>query len=307
MIIVFGSVNIDLVTRVPAIPAPGETVLGEAYALVPGGKGANQALAARRAEAQVILAGAVGRDDFARAALALLEADGVDLSRLDRVEARTGAAFISVDAKGENAIVVASGANAQARAAALDGLALGTGDTLLLQRETPEAESLAAARRAKAAGARVVLNLAPADALAPEWLDLLDILIVNEHEAVQVGRALGIPGEAEDVARALDAQFGVTTVATLGAEGAVAWSGGVRRAAPAPKIEVVDTTGAGDTFVGAFAAALDRGLHLGGALLRGVAAGGLACTKAGAQTSIPRRDDIEKLARELAAADTPRG
>lgn len=294
MIVVFGSINIDLVTRVPAIPAPGETVLGRSYALVPGGKGANQALAARRAGAEVALAGAVGHDDFARAALALLEADGVDLARVERVAAPTGAAFIAVDEQGENAIVVASGANAFARAAALDGSTLGAVDTLLLQRETPENETLAAARFARARGARVILNLAPAGALAPQWLDVLDMLIVNEHEAVTVGRALGLDGDAEAVARALDAR-GVATLATLGAAGAVIWSGGARFAAPAPKVEVVDTTGAGDCFVGAFAAALDRGLPVGEALAQGVAAGALACTREGAQTSLPRRAEIEAL------------
>lgn len=301
MILVFGSINIDLVTRVPSIPAPGETVLGRSYALVPGGKGANQALAARRAGAQVALAGAVGRDDFARAALALLEADGVDLTCVERVEAPTGAAFIAVDAKGENAIVVASGANACARAAALGGAIPGPGDTLLLQRETPEAESLAAARAAKARGARVILNLAPADALASEWLELLDLLIVNEHEAVALGRALGLDGDAEAVARALDAR-GVATVATLGAAGAVVWSGGRRCAAPAPKVDVVDTTGAGDGFVGAFAAALDRGATIDEALAEGVAAGALACSVAGAQTSLPRRAAIEATARAMKTA-----
>ena len=301
MIFVFGSINIDLVTRVPTIPAPGETVLGRSYALVPGGKGANQALAARRAGAEVALAGATGRDDFARAALALLGADGVDLTRVERVEAPTGAAFIAVDEKGENAIVVASGANLFARAAALDGAALGKGDTLLLQRETPESETLAAARLARTRGARVILNLAPAGAFAAEWLDVLDILVVNEHEAVAVGRALGLAGDAEAVARALDAR-GVATVATLGAAGAVAWSGGARHAVAAPKVEVVDTTGAGDCFVGAFAAALDRGLPIGAALAQGVAAGALACTRAGAQPSLPRRGEIESLARKVADA-----
>ena len=301
MIFVFGSINIDLVTRVPTIPAPGETVLGRSYALVPGGKGANQALAARRAGAEVALAGATGRDDFARAALALLGADGVDLTRVERVEAPTGAAFIAVDEKGENAIVVASGANLFARAAALDGAALGKGDTLLLQRETPESETLAAARLARTRGARVILNLAPAGAFAAEWLDVLDILVVNEHEAVAVGGALGLAGDAEAVARALDAR-GVATVATLGAAGAVAWSGGARHAVAAPKVEVVDTTGAGDCFVGAFAAALDRGLPIGAALAQGVAAGALACTRAGAQPSLPRRGEIESLARKVADA-----
>src|SRR5271170_8094587 len=131
MIIVFGSINLDLITRVTQIPGPGETTLGDDYATSPGGKGANQALAARRAGAKVALVGATGGDAFAAAALALLKADGVDLSATREVAAPTGAAFIAVDAHGENAIVVASGANRYAKAAQLDGLAIGAGDILV--------------------------------------------------------------------------------------------------------------------------------------------------------------------------------
>jgi ribokinase len=134
MIVVFGSVNLDLVTRVTKIPAPGETVLGPSYDVVPGGKGANQALAARRAGARVMLVAAVGQDAFAATALSLLAADGVDLSAVARLEAPTGAAFIAVDAHAENAIVVASGANAHAKASQLEGVSFGASDILLLQR-----------------------------------------------------------------------------------------------------------------------------------------------------------------------------
>ena len=141
MIVVFGSINIDLVTRAARIPGPGETVLGGDYVAIPGGKGANQALAARRAGAKVALVGAYGADGFAENALELLRRDGVDLSASRRVEKPTGAAFIVVDDNGENAIVVASGANAEARAAQLDAVALAKGDWVLLQRETPPGRS----------------------------------------------------------------------------------------------------------------------------------------------------------------------
>ena len=159
MIIVFGSINLDLVTRVEALPRAGETVLGDSYAAHPGGKGANQALAARRAGAEVALVGAVGRDDFAVQALALLRRDGVGLSGVAQVSAPTGAAFIAVDAVGENQIIVASGANTLVKAAQLEALAFSSADTLLLQREVPEAECLAAALLAKAKGARVILKI----------------------------------------------------------------------------------------------------------------------------------------------------
>ena len=190
MIIVFGSLNVDLVTPVERLPGAGETVLGPGYALHPGGKGANQALAARRAGAEVMLVGAVGRDGFAEIALGLLAQDGVDLLHVARDEAPTGAAFIAVDAAGSNQIVVAAGANALARADAVEALKPGEGDLLLLQREVPEGECLRAARAMRAGGGRVILNLAPAGAPDPALLALTDILIVNEHEALILAGSL---------------------------------------------------------------------------------------------------------------------
>jgi len=296
MIVVFGSLNADLVTRVGHIPAPGETVIGPGYAVHPGGKGANQALAAARAGARVIMAGAVGHDGLAKAALGLLSAEGVDLSLVARLDEPTGAAFITVDAAGENAIVVAAGANGHARAETLAGIAWEDGAILLLQREVPEAECIAAARIAKAHGARVMLNLAPAGRPDPELVALLDILVMNEHEARVMADALGIAeGNPDAIARVIDARHGIAAIVTLGAEGLVAWTGGVRRTMPAPPVAVVDTTAAGDTFCGAFAAALAGGYGFTGALQRGVAAGSLACTKAGAQPSIPDKAAIEAL------------
>ncbi|GAU81887.1 ribokinase [Bosea sp. BIWAKO-01] len=292
MITVFGSLNVDLVTPVERLPGAGETVIGPGYALHPGGKGANQALAARRAGAKVVLAGAVGRDAFAEIALSLLAADGVDLTLVERVEAPTGAAFIAVDAAGSNQIVVAAGANAQARADGLRDLPLGQ-----LQREVPETECIAAARLAKQAGGRVILNLAPAGSPAPELLDCLDMLIVNEHEALVLASAWGWAERDPDAfAQRVDAERGIACVVTLGGEGVVGWHGGVRRRLDAPKVKVVDTVAAGDSFVGAFAAALDAGYGFSGALQRGLAAGSLACTVSGAQPSVPRRPEIEALA-----------
>ncbi len=294
MIVVFGSVNVDFVTRVKTIPHPGETVLGPNYDVIPGGKGANQALAARRAGAEVLMAGAVGDDPFAAIGLGLLVEAGVDLRAMARVKAPTGAAFITVDERGENAITVASGANAFASAASLESIALGPKDTLLMQREVPEAELLAAARFAKSKGARVLLNVAPAGIVSDELAKAIDLVLVNEHEAIVVAEGFGLSAtDAETAARDIAAARNIACIVTLGAEGAVGWTDGVRRHVPAFAVDVMDTTAAGDAFCGAFAAALDQGFGFTGALTRGVAAGSLACTIHGAQPSLPSKVEIE--------------
>src|SRR5258706_987928 len=184
MVVVCGSINLDLVAHVDRMPAPGETLAGHAFSAVPGGKGANQALAASRAGAQVKMFGAVGRDAFATNALANLAASGVDLSGVVAVDAPTGIALIHVDARGENAITVIAGANGQARAAQVPDAVLGPESTLLLQLEVPIAEIAALVKRKS--GARVILNAAPAAALPDELLHRVDVLIVNESEAAVV-------------------------------------------------------------------------------------------------------------------------
>jgi len=298
VILVFGSINVDLSTRAPSIPLAGETVKGTGYTLSPGGKGANQALAAARAGGRVALVGAVGDDAFAKPALALLREGRVDVSGVVRVAAPTGAAFITLDPAGRNAITVASGANGLASAAWLGDAALGEGDTLLVQRELPDAETLAAMRLAKARGARVILNAAPSEGVEADLIEAADIVVMNEHEAFDVAEALGASIERpEEAARRIDADLGRTAIVTLGEQGAAGWSGGGRRAAPAPVVEVVDTTGAGDAFCGALAAALERGWGLGLAMQFAVAAGSLACLRPGAQASIPHGAEIEALMR----------
>lgn len=296
MIVVFGSINLDFIATLDRLPKPGETALGPTYITAPGGKGANQALAAARMGAKVKMIGAVGRDSVAVEALALLSAEGVDLTNVRDVELPTGAAFIGVDTNGENLIMVASGANAAVKADALRALKLTEKDILLVQREVPERELANAIGYAHAQGARVILNAAPAGRVPPELLLALDVLIVNEHEATNVAEGLGIaatdPGE---IARIIDADHGVATIVTLGAAGAIGWTGGVRRPVAPPSSSVVDTVGAGDCFCGAFAAALDAGFGFTGALARAVAAGSLACRKAGAQPSFPARDEVEHV------------
>jgi ribokinase len=310
VIVVFGSINVDLVTKVGHIPVPGETVLGPSYSVIPGGKGANQALAARRAGATVALVGATGRDGFANTALSLLRQEGVDLSAVATCDEPTGAAFIAVDAHGENAIVVAAGANNQARAEQIKGLVWKTGDYLLLQRETPDAEGEAAACYARSHGASVILNLAPAGAISRRYLEAIDVLVVNEHEATVVGQTLELKGsDSADplaIAHAIDRDFSIAAIVTLGPEGACGWSAGQRFAVRAPEIVIVDTTAAGDAFVGAFAAALAHQQPLPAALANGVAAGSLACTRNGAQPSLPRIDQITAMIAHMQATEVVR-
>jgi ribokinase len=292
MIIVFGSINLDLVTRVTRFPAPGETVGDASFATYPGGKGANQALAAARAGASVRMYGAVGRDAFAAPALALLTAGGVDLGGVARVAAPTGCATILVDAHGENCIAVASGANALADSNAVPDSALTPRAVVVLQHEVPARANAALIVRARRLGARVVLNAAPARPMVIELLRQVDVLVVNEAEA-----SAAVPPVA-DVPR-------LAVAITMGAQGAVLRFEGMSLSAPAPEVEVVDTTGAGDAFVGALAAALDDGAKPAEALRFGVAAGTLACTMTGAQPALPRREAIIAALR-LVTADSAR-
>jgi ribokinase len=285
MILVFGSINIDIIVPVPQLPRPGETVLGGDYRLLPGGKGANQALAARRAGAEVKMAGAVGRDAFAATALECLRHDGVDLALVRRVERPTGCAAVMVGEDGENLIAVASGANAEVVAEAVPDDLLSPGTILLCQMEVPIAETAALIRRAARGGARSILNLAPAMHIETELLGDIDLLVANAAEAATLG------GDPAAIARRLRQGF----VVTHGAAGSTAFlADGRRLDIPALAIDVVDTTGAGDTFVGVLAAGLDHRLALDIALRRASAAAGLACRAHGAQTAMPDAAAIDE-------------
>jgi len=294
MILVFGSINIDLVFPVAELPLEGETVLAESYSTVPGGKGANQAVAAARALAgqnvPVIMVGAVGRDGFADLALQGLADAGVDLSHIRRSARPTGCAAIAVDHRGRNQITVASGANLDVSARDVADAALGADTIVLLQNEVPEDQNLALARRAAAAGARVIFNAAPARSMRVEdWAGVLHALIVNEGELF----ALAGSDDAA-AAAALAEQYRTTVVATHGADGAFVCrpDGNALRIGAMRLERVVDTTAAGDCFVGVLASALREGEDLASALRRASVAAGLACTRPGAQTSLPTRTEI---------------
>jgi ribokinase len=299
MITVFGSINVDLVTRVERAPRPGETVRGSDYKLIPGGKGANQALAAKRSGATVFLVGAVGDDFLAGVALTELKAAGVGLGSVAHVKGPSGVAIITVDENGENTIVVGPGANATLRAAALSQSSFSSADTLLLQMEVPFAENLAAAAMAHAAGARVILSLAPYAPLGESEVAAFDILVVNQHEAADLARHLALEaGDAEATVKGLAARLARTVIATHGPEGAVAAGPEGAFRVPALPVKAVDTTGAGDTFCGVLAARLDRGESLSSAMRFAAVAGSLAVTREGAQPSFPTLAEIEAASRQ---------
>jgi ribokinase len=300
MIVVFGSINVDLIARVDRFPQPGETIHGRSFAVVAGGKGANQALAARRAGASVMMVGAIGNDAFASAAVSGLSDAGVDIGAVRRTDGPTGVAVIAVDAQGQNSIVVIPGANGAVAAADLPESALGPNTTLVMQLEVPLSAVAEVAARARVRGTRVVLNAAPAMALPATLLSAVDVLVVNEHEAEALATASAVASAPEAFAVAMWERFGCATVVTLGARGALAAvEGGQLLSAGAPAVDVVDTTGAGDALVGALAAALDRGASWPHALAEGVAAGSLACTRAGAQAALPTADAIGELAARI--------
>lgn len=303
MIVVFGSVNIDLVVPVERLPRPGETVLGPHYTFVPGGKGANQALAAARAGSAVRMIGRVGRDGFADLALADLKAAGIDLSAMERDALPTGCALIPVDRAGGNLIIVASGANRAAAEGQVADAVLGPETVVMLQMEVPLADNWRLVERAKRRGARIVLNCAPAAPVPRAALAALDWLVVNESEAELLARDLSLSAtDARSAGAAISKTAGTTVIVTLGGEGAVAFAGAAAWTIGTLPITPVDTTAAGDAFVGAFAAATDSGADLPTALHRAGVAGGLACTIAGAQPSLPMKAAIESRLRDLAPA-----
>jgi ribokinase len=269
---IVGSINLDLVASADHLPAPGETVTGATFGQYAGGKGANMALAAQRLGATVELIARVGKDAFAEGALALLKAGGVNLDGVtEDEEAPTGVALIGVDAKGENQIIVASGANGHLDAGA------GPCDAVLCQLEVPVPAVMEAA---KIETGLFAVNLAPALPVPAELLERADLLIVNEVEAAYYGEALH--------------RGGGLVALTLGGEGAVLYRAGEEVARmPAYAVPVIDTTGAGDTFCGALVVALAEGMEEGAALRFASAAAALAVMKPGAQPAIPVRKDVE--------------
>ncbi|MEU6250098.1 ribokinase [Glycomyces sp. NPDC047010] len=291
-VVVLGSANMDLVARLPRPPAVGETVFGSDLVQVPGGKGLNQAVAARRAGADVAFAGAFGRDAHGDALAAVLAAEGIGAGAVRRVGRPTGVALIEVFASGDNAIVVCPGANAavQDLGDADRGLIAGA-DFLVMQFELDPAVLLEAARFARGHGVRTVLTPAPVVAHDPELIALTDLLVLNAGEAVQLS---GIDDPA-DAAAALSERAGAV-VATLGADGSLlARDGSVAERLPARRVQAVDTTAAGDTYAGVLTARLDAGDDLPEAMRWATAAASIAVTRPGASSSMPGEAEIRAV------------
>jgi ribokinase len=291
----------DLVVEVPSIPQPGETVLGQNFATFPGGKGANQAVAAARLGARVTLIGRVGRDHFGDQLLASAQADNIDVSHVGRDQtAATGVAMIVVDQQGQNSIAVASGANFRLTAehvrrawARLEKV-----DLLVMPLETPLETIQTAVDLANQSGIRVLLNPAPARPLPASMLAGVDVLVPNEPEAAQLtGMPVNTLQESRAAARRLLALGVSDVVLTLGSRGALLLDGKTSAFThvPAREVSVVDTTAAGDAFVGGLAVALAGGRLLLQAAQFANAVAALAVTKPGAQPSMPRRPEVETL------------
>jgi ribokinase len=291
-ILVLGSANLDLVVRVDRPPLPGETVFARSFDTVPGGKGLNQAVACARAGGGVRFSGAVGRDGFGDRLIAQLDAEGIDATAVRRTDAPTGTAHITVDASGQNAIVVASGANADVDASVLPASADGV-RWLITQLELPAATVAAALSWCRRLGVRAVLTPAPVSAVEPEMLGLVDLLVPNQLEAA----ALAGTDDPVVAADRLSRRAG-DVVITLGAEGSLwAQAGLVRHVEPALAVEAVDTTGAGDAYVGALVARLAEGAAMPVAMRWASAAAAIAVTRPGATSSLPTRDEVASLLR----------
>lgn len=291
MIITFGSINVDFVYEVEEMPQPSQTLLAKRFRTESGGKGANQALAAARDGAEVVMVGAVGNDSLAEIGLQNLTAT-TDISRVARVDAPTGNASIHIDAAGRNMIVVAAGANISASSDAVEEDLLQRANVVLLQMENDVAEVEKLIRRTLAVKATSILNLAPAFPLPQQVLSLCDLIVVNEDEAEALAGWLGCGASAE----ALSAHLDTGVLRTLGGDGAEACAFGDYIRIAAMPVEVKDTTAAGDCFVGVLASALDRGLPLKSAMERASIAAGLACSRSGSQNSIPHSDATNMIA-----------
>ena len=296
-VVVIGSLNMDLVTRAPRLPRGGETLIGQSFSTIPGGKGANQAVAAARLGAQVSMVGCVGSDAYGQQLREGLLAEGIDCQAVGVVEGSSGVALIVVDDNSQNAIGIVAGANGALSPDVLDNVdaVLQGADVIICQLEVPDVTVGHALKRARELGKIVILNPAPAShALPPEWYAWVDYLIPNESEAAVLSAvAVDSLEAAKAAATQLMAAGAGKVIVTLGAQGLIFADGTSCGHFPAPQVRALDTTAAGDTFVGGFAAALATGRSEVEAIRFGQVAAALSVTRAGAQPSIPTLQEVQ--------------
>jgi ribokinase len=298
-IIVVGSLNADLVVRSPRFPSPGETIQGQDLATIPGGKGANQAVAAARLGASVAMIGCVGADAFGSTLIENLKQNHVDASRVLRDgSSATGTAIIIVDSNGQNSIVLSPGANAKVAAENIEPAAFTSAKLLLLQFEIPMDAVLHAARLARQKRVRVILNPAPARQIPDELFELTDFLVPNESElSLLAGKPINDRSSLEAAGRSLVARGVASVIVTLGEKGALIIGRSGKSYVPSYKVKAVDTTAAGDAFIGGMAFALTRRKSIKDAVKYGCACGALAATRFGAQPSLPAAEEVQQFIR----------
>ena len=300
-VVIVGSLNMDLVTRAPRLPRAGETLAGQSFVTVPGGKGANQAVAAARLGASVAMIGCVGDDAYGEQLRTALLAEGVDCQAVTRIEGEsTGVALIVVDDSSQNAIVIVAGGNGHVTASVVDGFdaLLSQAEVIICQLEVPLDTVGHVLKRGHELGKTVILNPAPASGPLPtEWFAWIDYLIPNESEATALtGLPVDSTASADAAASALLAAGVSKVIVTLGEQGALFASPSRSEHFPAPRVQPVDTTAAGDTFVGGFAAALADGKSESDAIRFGQVAAALSVTRSGAQPSIPTFVEVQASA-----------
>ncbi len=304
-VIVFGSINMDLVARTARIPAPGETIVGQSFETVPGGKGANQAVAAARLGLPTEMVGRVGSDSFGERLRQGLMASHVGCAAVSTDTTHSGVALIAVDDASENSIIIVPGANGEVGKPDIERLEclLPQAQVLLLQLEVPLSAVIAAAKAAKQAGVTVILDPAPAPADLPaELYPLIDIITPNQVEAGQlVGFEVHDLATAEQAGAVLQQRGIGTVVVKLGKQGAVCMSQGEIFERPAFPVKAIDTVAAGDCFNGGLAAGLAAGMSLRAALRQAAAAAAISVTRAGAQPSLPTRAELDRFLAEVGA------